>query len=271
MLQQAIDFREESDAFFALLDSLNEQDWERKTQFKSWTINDVVAHLHFGDYAANLSLQDRAAFKDFARSFAAASKRGVGHLASTHAWLEGVKHRDLLHRWRAFAHEMADRFAVADAKQRVPWFGPDMSVRSSITARLMETWAHGQAVYDVLGKTRSNADRIKNIAVLGINTFGWTFTNRSLAVPTDVPFVRLTAPSGALWEWRQPNQENFIEGSAVEFCQVVTQVRNRADTKLKVVGETATAWMSIAQCFAGPPENPPAPGSRFRQEDAGNR
>ncbi|MGE0681651.1 MAG: TIGR03084 family metal-binding protein [Candidatus Binatia bacterium] len=271
MVQQAMDFREESDALFALLDSLDEQDWEKQTQFKKWTINDVVAHLHFGDYAANLSLQDSAAFKDFTRSFAAASKRGVGHLASTHAWLEGAKNRVLLQRWQDFAQAMADRFAIADPKQRVPWFGPAMSVRSSITARLMETWAHGQAVYDVLGKARSNTDRIKNIVVLGINTFGWTFTNRGLAVPTDIPYVRLTAPSETLWEWNQPNQENLIEGSAVEFCQVVTQVRNIADTTLRVVGETATFWMSLAQCFAGSPENPPAPGSRFRPEGAGSR
>lgn len=268
MLQQARDFREESDALFDLLAPLNEQDWERKTQFKSWTINDVVAHLHFGDYAANLALQDSTAFREFARSFAATSRRGVGHLAATHAWLEGEKNRALLQRWRNFSQAMADRFAVADPKRRVPWFGPDMSVRSSITARLMETWAHAQAVYDVLGTTRSNTDRIKNIVVLGINTFGWTFTNRGLAVPANIPYVRLTAPSGVLWEWNQPNQDNFIEGSAVEFCQVVTQVRNIADTTLRVVGETATVWMSIAQCFAGSPENPPAPGTRFRQERA---
>ena len=265
MLQQAIDFREESDALFALLDTLGERDWERKTQFKAWTLNDVVAHLHFGDYAADLSLQDSAAFKEFGRSFAAANKQGVGHLTFTHTWIKGLKNRDLLHRWRAFSQGMADRFAGADPKQRVLWFGPDMSVRSSITARLMETWAHGQAVYDVLGKIRNDTDRIKNIAVIGMNTFGWTFTNRGLAVPADTPYVRLTAPSGAIWEWGQPTQENLIEGNAVEFCQVVTQIRNIADTTLKVTGKTVTAWMSIAQCFAGPPENPPPPGSRFRQ------
>ena len=53
-----------------------------------------------------------------------------------------------------------------------------------------------------------------------------------------------------------------IIGSAVEFCQVVTQTRNIADTGLKLVGETARNWMQNAQCFAGPPETPPAPGSR---------
>ena len=63
--------------------------------------------------------------------------------------------------------------------------------------------------------------------------------------------------------------DQLIEGSATEFCQVVTQVRNIADTRLKVAGEAATRWMAIAQCFAGPPETPPAPGSRFRESVPG--
>jgi uncharacterized protein (TIGR03084 family) len=265
MLQQALDFREESEALFGLFDPLGDEDWERKTQFKEWTINDVVAHLHFGNYLADLSLQDSDAFTNFTRHWMAEAKQKSSHMAATHAWLDGMKNRALLKRWREFSQEMTDRFVVADPKKRVKWVGPDMSVRSSITARLMETWAHGQAVYDLLGHVRREADRIQNIAVLGVNTFGWTFTNRGLPVPADPPYVRLTAPSGVIWEWNSPVQENRIEGKAVEFCQVVTQVRNIADTTLRVTGETATAWMAIAQCFAGSPENPPVPGTRFRQ------
>jgi uncharacterized protein (TIGR03084 family) len=140
-----------------------------------------------------------------------------------------------------------------------------MSVRSSITARLMETWAHGQAIYDALGVERADADRIRNIAVLGVNTFGWTFRNRRLQVPHQMPYVRLTAPSGALWEWGEPSETERVEGTATEFCQVVTQTRNVQDTALCVNGDIATEWMSIAQCFAGPPEQPPYPGTRFLQ------
>jgi len=40
-------------------------------------------------------------------------------------------------------------------------------------------------------------------------------------------------------------------------------VRNIADTDLQVTGAVANDWMSKAQCFAGAPETPPAPGSRF--------
>jgi len=76
------------------------------------------------------------------------------------------------------------------------------------------------------------------------------------------PYVRLTAPSGAIWEWNAPSEDNRVEGKAVEFCQVVTQVRNVADTGLVVAGGAARRWMAIAQCFAGPPENPPRPGER---------
>jgi uncharacterized protein (TIGR03084 family) len=265
MIEQATDFRDEADALFALIDPLDERDWSRKTRFKDWTINDVIAHLHFADYVADLSLSDGAAFKDFARSMMVPPKPGERRLDATHQWLGGMKNHGLLVRWRDFYRAMADRFAAADPKQRVKWFGPDMSVRSSITARLMETWAHGQAIYDLLGQRRIDSDRIKNIVVIGINTFGWTFTNRGLPVPANRPTIRLTAPSGALWEWDEADPANLIEGSAVEFCQVVTQTRNIADVGLKVVGDAARSWMAIAQCFAGPPESPPAPGTRFMQ------
>jgi uncharacterized protein (TIGR03084 family) len=98
--------------------------------------------------------------------------------------------------------------------------------------------------------------------VIGVKTFGWTFLNRGLDVPEDLPYVRVSAPSGATWEWGEPDQDNRVEGTAVDFCRVVTQNRNVTDTGLTVVGETAKRWMSIAQCFAGGPVDPPAPGER---------
>jgi hypothetical protein len=48
----------------------------------------------------------------------------------------------------------------------------------------------------------------------------------------------------------------------------VTQTRNVADTGLSVTGPVAEDWMTIVQCFAGPPEDPPAPGTRFARRAA---
>ena len=57
-----------------------------------------------------------------------------------------------------------------------------MSARSKITARHMETWAHGQEVFDALGKDREEKDRIKNIVHMGVIAYGWTFVNRKLEI-----------------------------------------------------------------------------------------
>ncbi len=262
MLQQAIDFFEESEALYQLLEPVAAEDFQQNTQFKGWTLNDVLGHLHMWNWAADLSLNDEAGFMKFLdklmQEIPTAGLRGFeGN------WLDGLKDRELLLEWRKFYSEMYKRFEVADPKKRVKWPGPDMSVRSSISARLMETWAHGQEVYDHLGVVRDNKDRIRNICVLGLNTFGWTFINRSLDVPEKKPYLKLTAPSGEIWEWNEISTDNMIEGVAEQFCQVVTQTRNIGDTKLKIVGETAAKWMSFAQCFAGSPEQPPVVGARF--------
>ena len=269
MREQATAFREESDALCAILEPLSDLDLGRKTQFNGWTINDVMAHLHSGNHSAELSLRDGATYKRVkAEQKKRGDEQGLSNLAMTHLWLDGIRNRALLTQWRATYNAVADAFAIADPRKRVPWAGRDMSARSSISARLMETWAHGQEIYDLLGKERVNTDHIRNIATLGVNTFGWTFSNRGLPVPALRPRVCLIAPSGATWEWDadpKDNNPNLIEGSAAEFCQVVAQTRNIADTRLKVSGDIAKQWMAVAQCFAGPPRTPPAAGTRFMQ------
>ena len=264
MLQEAIDFRDESTALFDLLEPLTEQDFDAPTLFKQWTLNDILAHLHFFNVLADHSLRDQPQFERISAELQAARAENDDLVAIADKLLEGLKGRALLAEWQAYFDAMGEAWSQADPKQRLTWFGPSMSVRSSISARLMETWAHGQAIYDLMGFERIDTDRIKSIAVMGVNTFVWTFVNRKLEVPADPPYLSLTAPSGDRWEWNAASDSNRIAGPAVDFCQVVTQVRNIADTGLVVQGEAATRWMSFAQCFAGPPRDPPAPRTRGR-------
>jgi uncharacterized protein (TIGR03084 family) len=263
MFQQPFDFRDESESLYQVLATLSDADFERTTQFKSWTVHDVVSHLHAWNWAADLALTNPAGFDDFRTTFLAEIGKGRRIVVVEKDWLDGAKNRARLEQWRAFYLAMTERFSAANPKQRVAWAGPDMSVRSSISARLMETWAHSQEIYDLLGRACVHTDRIKNIADLGVRTFGWAYMNRGRAVPAPVPSVRLTAPSGATWDWNEGESDNRVEGTAVDFCKVVTQGRNVADTGLRVTGPVAQDWMTIVQCFAGPPEDPPPPGTRF--------
>ncbi len=262
MLQEAIDFKEESDALYALLSNLDDSDFAQPTQFKGWTLNDVLEHLHMWNWAANESHVDEANFVAFLQNVMGAVADG-GMKAYERKWVDGLSGRALLETWHGFYTDMSARFTQIDPKKRLKWAGPDMSARSSISARLMETWAHGQEVFDHLGVVRQDGDRIRSIAVLGTNTFGWTYATRKQTPPGPMPYVRLTAPSGDIWEFGEASDDQRVEGQASEFCQVVTQVRNIADTQLQVTGDIAIDWMSKAQCFAGGPETPPAPGTRF--------
>jgi uncharacterized protein (TIGR03084 family) len=262
-MQQAEDFRAESRALFDLLDRADATAFDQPTQFKGWTINAVLQHLHFWNQMAGLQLTDEPLLL---QRIAGVKSATGGMRAFENAHFQGLGGRALLDAWRAGVEITADAFAVADPKARLKWPGPDMSARSSITARLMETWAHGQEVYDHLGVVRQNADRIQNIVVLGVNTFGWTYATRGTQPPGPMPHLALTAPSGAVWTYGDASTTERIEGPAEQFCQVVTQTRNIADTQLKVTGPVATDWMSKAQCFAGAPETPPAPGLRHTRQ-----
>ena len=267
MLEQAIHFKEESDALYKLLINADKNSFKLKTQFKSWTINDVLYHLHVWNIAALLSLKNENEFKEFMQNFMEAVKSGNSAREYEKILSDNTEGLDLLNLWKETYEKISNEFAKSDPKKRVKWAGPDMSVRSSITARHMETWAHGQEIFDQLGFERIDTDRIKNIVVIGVNTFGWTYINRNLSIPEKMPKLSLLSPSNELWEWNEDNEEDVISGSATEFSQVVTQVRNINDTSLKVSGKIANEWMSIAQCFAGPPENPPEKGTRFTRKN----
>ena len=267
MIKQATDFREECNALYKILDSLSDRDFSIATTFKNYTIRDVLAHLYLFDYAAELSLIDPKSFQSFANELIKKIIQGVSMITIADEWLKGMNNSTLLKNWKNLYLKLSGLYLSENPKTRIPWFGVEMSALSIITSRLMETWAHGQEVYDILEIDRIHNDSIKNIAVLGVNTFGWTFKNRNLDIPEEIPYLQLTAPSGEIWEWNECSTTNSIKGSAVQFCQVVTQVRNIADTQLNVVGKPAKMWMSIAQCFAGPAEDPPEPGVRIVTRD----
>jgi uncharacterized protein (TIGR03084 family) len=258
----SIDLRDEARELHAFLETLDSADWSRPTLFMDWTPWDIVSHLHYFDRVSLDALEGEEAFASHRRQLMEAVAAGKTTKALQLEAFEGVSAPDLLERWRAGCEALAEKLGACSPKTRLPWFGPDMGAPMFTTARYMETWSHAQAIYDVKGVRRTHTDRIRNVVEIGRRTFGWTFVNRGLEVPGPPPFLRLEAPSGAIWEYGEPSDDERIEGSALDFCLTVTQVRNVADTALRVRGEVATRWMAIAQCFAGKAVDPPPPGHR---------
>ena len=119
MLQQALDFKKESDYLYEVLQHVDLDHFNSPTQFKNWTINTVLQHLHYFNIAADLSLVDEAEFLNLLNDLRGAGKKGINMVAYTREKLDNLVGTDLLQTWHDFCSEMAGRFLEADPKTRV--------------------------------------------------------------------------------------------------------------------------------------------------------
>lgn len=238
--------------------------WEVPTPAEGWAVRDQISHLAWFDEAAARAVTTPDAFRDEVRELIA---RGLDTDALV-AERRSMPGEEVLKWFREARHRMIEALAVADPAVRIPWYGPDMGLVSFTTARLMETWAHGQDVVDGLAAAsngtratgREPTDRLRHVAEIGVRTRPWSFIVRGREVP-DVPVrVELELPGGALWTSGPPRAADVVRGSALDFCLVVAQRRHPDDVSLAVSGPVATEWISIAQAFAGPPGAGRRPG-----------
>jgi uncharacterized protein (TIGR03084 family) len=249
----AADMRAEQDALDALVAGLTDEQWRLATPSPGWAVADQIGHLTYFDGAAATAVADPPAFTASVEQLVAADDQDA---LTLHRHLTPP---ELLAAWRANRHRLADVAATLDDESRIAWYGPSMGAKSFLTARLMEVWAHGQDVVDAIGVEREATDRLQHIAQLGFITRGWSYINRGLDVPDAPVRVRLTAPSGAIWEYGPADCADSVEGPAEDFCLVVTQRRHVDATALVTDGDAARDWMLKAQAFAGGPTDGPPP------------
>ncbi|HEY4377985.1 MAG TPA: TIGR03084 family metal-binding protein, partial [Acidimicrobiales bacterium] len=232
------------------------------TTADGWDVRDSIWHLAHYDGQAVRAVDDPAGFLVSVDELLADPDGGQAAIEATG---RSIRPADLLERWRHGRAAMLARFATLDPGARIPWYGPSMGLMSFATARLMETWAHGQDVVDGLAAQglpahRPATDRLRHIAELGVRTRGFSYVVRGREAPPGEIRVELVAPSGASWAWGPEGATECVRGDAVDFCLLVTQRRHLADTDVVVEGDLAADWLAVAQCFAGPPtDGRPAP------------
>ncbi len=251
------DLEAEQAALESVLRRMPEEAWDRTSHAPGWLARDQVAHLATFDETAALAIVDADAFRAAAKNVSGQSANfEERYLAKGRA----MSHAELFAWWRRASSSLIAAARTMDGKARLPWYGPDMSGVSFVTARLMETWSHGLDVVDVAGIQRPDTDRLRHVAFIGVRTRPFSYINRGMEPNSEPVRVELTAPSGANWEMGEPSTTNIIRGTATDFCRVVTQRRHISDTGLEVIGPAAREWMDVAQAFAGPPGPGRQPG-----------
>ena len=250
------DLRAEHEALDAVVASIEPGEWDTPTPAPGWSVRDQISHLTFFDEEATLAATDAEAFNERLMS-AAADIDGYmnGPLEKARAMEPG----EVLEWWRSARNAMLDAFKTVDPAARIPWYGPPMGLASFMSARLMETWAHGQDIIDALGTKREPTERLRHIAFLGVRARRNSYSAHGKEMPEGDVRVELLGPGGDLWTFGE-SDENVVTGSAESFCLVVTQRRHPADTDIQTKGPIAEEWISIAQAFAGPPGEGRRPG-----------
>jgi uncharacterized protein (TIGR03084 family) len=244
------DLAAESAELRAVLAALSEAEWTQDTPAAGWTIADQVSHLAYFDDVALRSATDPEAF--------AAEKAQMDAEGGVDPDTIAERFRDLtgsqLLTWFDDARgRLLEGFRGLDPSTRVPWFGPAMSAASSLTARIMETWAHAQDVYDAVGAVHEPSSRLRHVAHIGVGARAFSYLAHGREMPSTPVRVELTAPDGSVWTWGPEDAPDRISGPALDFALLITQRRHRDDLGLAVEGAAAQEWVEIGQAFAGEP------------------
>jgi uncharacterized protein (TIGR03084 family) len=243
----------------ALLVALPTDAWESPTPSPGWTVRHQVRHLAHGEELGRLAAGD--------------PERFAGELGRLMADLDEVERAtadpvleptdELLARWWDAAEGLRAAVAAGSADGPIDWVTGPMSRASFLTARVMETFAHGWDIAAATGGALPVGGALRHVAHLGVATRGFAFANRGKPEPEAPVRVVLTGPDGDEWTWGPEDAPERVEGPALDLCLLVTQRIHRDDTTLVATGEGAVAWLSLAQCFAGPPtDGPPPSGAR---------
>lgn len=253
------DLNAEGDQLRECVERLGEEGWLRPTPAEGWSVATSVAHLAWTDEVAVLAAHSHRSEQDKAAWDAvvlAAINDPLGYVDVCAHEMAALPRDEVLSRWAQGRTALGKALAELPAGQKMPWFGPPMSAASMATARFMETWAHALDVYDAAGEHPEATDRIKHVAHLGVRTRNFAFSVHEEEPPAEEFRVELSAPSfertGEVWTWGPEDAAQRVSGSALDFCRLVTQRVNRADTALVAVGADAERWLEIAQAFAGP-------------------
>jgi uncharacterized protein (TIGR03084 family) len=231
----------------AELHDLSADDWFRPTPAKGWDVRDTVAHLaDIDEIAIDTCVGGPRPLNDFAESLASPE--------DTTLWgvLRGRRRagRDVLAWWEDTSARERDVLGRLEPTERVPW-GIGMRTPSLVTARLMETWAHGLDVRTALGLPIVDSDALRHVAWLSYRALPYAFSLAGRDQPPGDLRVELTSPSGdETWTYGPAGAPNRITGPAGEFCRLFVQRMARHDARnLVAEGDGAVAALEVARAF----------------------
>ncbi|MEU5714804.1 TIGR03084 family metal-binding protein [Streptomyces sp. NPDC020403] len=244
------DLAQESAELDLLVAGLSAHEWAAPTPAEGWGVAHQIAHLTWTDEVALVAATEPGAFAAEVEKALSAPGTFVDEAAGEA--VAALTPEALLVEWREGRARLQEALRRMPAGARMPWYGPPMSAASMATARLMETWAHGQDIADALGVARKPTARLRHVARIGVRARDYAYAVRGLQPPAEEFRVELRSEDGEPAVYGPEDAAQRITGPLLDFCLLVTQRAHRADLAVEASGPDADRWLDIAQAFAGP-------------------
>ena len=242
------------------LQSLADREWKKKTPAEGWTIKDQVSHLaHVEGLAAEVLEQGK-------KRIDAENVTDIDEWTAVGVALgRPQRHQEVIEWWRHGRADVVDALSRMSAGDRVPWLYGDMSAQSFATMRLMETWAHGLDVkVAILARILpipeedleeeeedplADTLRLRHIAWFGQKSLPFSYRQVGDTYPSQGVRVEVMGPKYQAWRFGPEDTDQVIRGMAGDWCRVVVQHQDPADTGLKAVGDHAERALEIARTY----------------------
>ena len=236
-----------------LLRALPEQTWRARPPSGNWTVADHITQLALLDEAATAAVTAPKRFATHARARLSSGPSSPGDIDARARARPGP---GLLEWMGRTQRALVRAYRNLEPDRRLPWYGTELDARTSVIARLTETWAHGHDLGDALNVAWISGERLHHIADLGVRGLGSSFEMLGRPVPGVPVRIELSAPGDETWTWGSERARDRVTGSAEDLCLVLTGRRGAAETGLTVTGAVVGEWLAIGRVYPGAPDIP---------------
>ncbi len=243
------DLVKEQQSLDQFLQKISPRAWGKPTAAEGWSIQDLVSHLaQFEDLVAE-SVEDGI---DPNATVAAAGSFET-FIAQGLAKGSEMRPQDVIEWWRLSRARAMDALWAKETSDRVMWIGGECSAQLLATFRIMETWAHGLDVWDVMGDEENpvpETDRLRHIAFLAYKLL--PLAHEQAGEPFEPVRVEVMGPNYAKWAFG-PEDAPRLKGPAMQFARYVVHRSSREDAPDVVAeGEPAERALRLITAYLPP-------------------
>jgi uncharacterized protein (TIGR03084 family) len=236
----------------SFLSHLDDAQWELPTPAAGWRVRHQVAHLaFFDDVGASCVAGDAEPLLGIRRLAPGRTEDEVS-LAVLEPFLH-LPPAELLSTWRRARTLLRSAFLDARPDQKVMWAAGPMALPSFVTARLMETWAHGLDCFAAVGVAPVETSRIRHVCRIGYRALPYAFRRAGREMPGSLDDLRLEllGPTGERWTFGPDSAKNVVRGPAGEWARVAVQrLPGEHARGLVPEGDLAVQAIRVARAYA---------------------